>query len=282
MSVLHTRFQINGQAPALISSTMGVVMRTLLTADEWSGYEPAIFQGPVQFNLTVAAIKKSALSNISRIQQLQEQNQSENQDEQKQEAFCVSSQAHTFEATLNAARDAVELSLQASKLLRHERLSQAFSAAVAIGGLSLATKSWKDTTFMNDESLDETTAMLYPGDKMQHYPGTWPFTDSYDIVTVRNDDRYGSTSYYFEVIALSISNASYEEYTDRHIREEEKQTEMVALPPEFPQVSVESRLLYIVPSQKPPFSLDEGSALTYYKAFAFGMGIYDSWYPGSY
>ncbi|UKZ74487.1 hypothetical protein TrVFT333_002156 [Trichoderma virens FT-333] len=140
----------------------------------------------------------------------------------------------------------------------------------------------KDTTFMNDESLEETTAMLYPGDKMQHYPGTWPFTDSYDVVTVRNDDRHGSTSYYFEVIALSISIASYEEYTNRRIREERKQTETVALPLEFPQVLVESRLLYIVPSQKPQFSLDEGSLLTCCGAFGFGMCVYDSWYPGSY
>lgn len=174
---------------------------------------------------------------------------------------------------------------------------QAFSAVVAIGGLSLAAKSWKDMMWINDTKNDESTAMLFPGDKLQHVVGgLGPFENDYDIVTVRNHieehtDASGSKSYTFQVTMHSINNAAYEEWTVKRIRDSGTSTQMVHLPLEVPQEMVQRRLLFIDglkpsgsanPSKKPPFALEEGSVLSYNTAFKFGQGIYDSWYSNSY
>ncbi|KAL6790788.1 hypothetical protein J3E68DRAFT_411337 [Trichoderma sp. SZMC 28012] len=146
---------------------------------------------------------------------------------------------------------------------------QAFSAVVAIGGLSLAAKSWKDMMWINDTENDESTAMLFPGDKIQHVVGgLGPFENDYDIVTVRNHveeytDTSGSKSYTFQVTMHSINNAAYEEWTVKRIRDSGTSTQMVHLPLEVPQEMVQRRLLFIDglkpsgsanPSKKPPFA----------------------------
>ncbi|KAL7955622.1 hypothetical protein V8C34DRAFT_291154 [Trichoderma compactum] len=171
---------------------------------------------------------------------------------------------------------------------------QAFSAVVAIGGLSLAAKSWKDMMWIKDTKNDESTAMLFPGDKIQHVVGGWgPFENDYDIVTVRNHieeyrDTSGAKSYTFQVTMHSIIDAAYKEWTVTQVRDTGKSTQMVHLPLELPQEMVQRRLLFIDglrpsgyanQSKKPPFALEEGSALSYNTAFKFGQGIYDSWYP---
>jgi hypothetical protein len=174
---------------------------------------------------------------------------------------------------------------------------QAFSAVVAIGGLSLAAKSWKDMMWINDTKNDESTAMLFPGDTIQHVVGgLWAWENDYDIVTVRNHieehtDTSGAKSYTFQVTMHSVINAAYEEWTVTRVRDSGTSTQMVHLPLELPQEMVQRRLLFLDglkpsgsahPSKKPPFTLQEGSVLSYNTAFKFGQGIYDCWYSNDY
>ncbi|KAL6797900.1 hypothetical protein GGI42DRAFT_330221 [Trichoderma sp. SZMC 28013] len=174
---------------------------------------------------------------------------------------------------------------------------QAFSAVVAIGGLSLAAKSWKDMMWIKDTENNESTAMLFPGDKIQHVVGgLGPWENDYDIVTVRNHieehtDTSGVKSYTFQVTMHSIINAAYKEWKVTQIRDTGMSTQLVHLPLELPQEMVQRRLLFIdgigpnasvSQSKRPPFALEEGSVLSYNTGFKLGHGIYDCWYPPTY
>ncbi|KAK4071023.1 uncharacterized protein Triagg1_6390 [Trichoderma aggressivum f. europaeum] len=157
---------------------------------------------------------------------------------------------------------------------------QAFCAVVAIGGLSLAAESWKDMMWINDTKNDESTAMLFPGDKIRHVVGGWgPFENDYDIITMQNH------------VEEHTNTSGGPEWTVKRIRDSGTSTQMVHLPLELLQEMVQRRLLFIDglkpsgssnPSKSPPFALEEGSVLSYNTAFKSGQGIYDCWYSNSY